>query len=328
MSTSVQALIEEAAHGDIRAAARLMTLAENAPTRWPELYVGLNHWPSPRMVVGVTGPPGSGKSVLVDRMLEACRTRFPDRRVGVIAVDPSSPYTGGAFLGDRVRMMRHATDPMIFIRSVASRGQAGGLAACVQSMVRIMGLVGCSDVFVETLGVGQSEVDVASVADLVVLTLAPGQGDSIQLLKSGLLEAADFFVVNKSDQEGADLLYRQLLQTLQMRRSRGSSGKQPDVHLISAKQGQGVTDLLEGLERTCARDQEMWQMRRREAVLKEVRDLIVEEARNRLSRLLADDGVAERDVQLVLRGERTIASIAEELVDHLVAKERSRRIPV
>lgn len=325
MTTDVQALIDEAAHGQIRAAARLMTLAENTPTRLPELYVGLDRWPSPRMVVGVTGPPGSGKSVLVDRLLEACRTRAPDRRIGVIAVDPSSPYTGGAFLGDRVRMMRHATDPLIFIRSVASRGQAGGLAACVQSLVRIMGLVGCSDVFIETVGVGQSEVDVASVADLVILTLAPWQGDSIQLLKSGLLEAADLFVVNKSDQEGADLLYRQLLQTLQMRQS---PGKHLDVHLLSAKEGMGVSNLLETLERFCARDQETWQTRRRETVKIEIRHLILEAVRDRMSRLLEDDGLAERDIQLVLRGERTITSLAEELVDRLVAKERSRRIPV
>jgi LAO/AO transport system kinase len=172
----------------------------------------------PRLVLGITGAPGSGKSSLTDQLASEFRARYPDRRIGIIAVDPSSPFTGGALLGDRVRMMRHATDPLVFIRSLASRGHLGGLALGARGVVRVMGLLGCDVVLIETVGVGQSEVEVAQIADLVMVVLAPGQGDSIQMLKAGLMEAGDLFVVNKADRDGADSLMQNLLSMLQLSR--------------------------------------------------------------------------------------------------------------
>jgi LAO/AO transport system kinase len=132
------------------------------------------------------------------------RQRYPDRKLGVLAVDPSSPFTGGAVLGDRVRMMRHATDPNVFIRSLATRGHLGGLTLGVRGMLRVMGLIGCDLVLLETVGVGQSEVEVAGVADLVMVVMAPGQGDSVQMLKAGLMEVGDIFAINKADRPDGD----------------------------------------------------------------------------------------------------------------------------
>jgi LAO/AO transport system ATPase len=203
----------------VRAAARLMSLVTDRPQRLAELLAGCRDWPQPRMVLGVTGAPGSGKSTLVDRLALEYRRRFPDRRLGIVAVDPSSPFTGGAVLGDRVRMMRHATDPMVFIRSLASRGRLGGLALGAKGVVRVLGLAGCDVVIAETVGVGQSEVEIAQNADLVVVVLAPGQGDGVQMLKAGLLEAGDLFVVNKADRPEAAAMHHELLAMLIRNRS-------------------------------------------------------------------------------------------------------------
>lgn len=163
--------------GSTRAAARLMSLLEDQPARIPALYAGLADWPEPRMVLGITGPPGAGKSTLVDQMIILYRKSHPQSWVGVIAVDPSSPFTGGAVMGDRVRMMRHATDSKVFVRSLASRGHLGGLTLGVKGVSRVMGLMECELILIETVGVGQSEMEVAGIADLVAIILAPGQGD-------------------------------------------------------------------------------------------------------------------------------------------------------
>jgi LAO/AO transport system ATPase len=228
LTDQLQQLIEKASQRGpkaVRPAARLMSVLEDEPTRLPALLraaaqvLGVSdpaELPQPQALVGITGAPGSGKSTLTDAMITNYRKRHPDRRVGVIAVDPSSPFTGGAVLGDRVRMMKHASDPMVFVRSMASRGHLGGLSLGVKGVVRAMGLLGCDLVIIETVGVGQSEVEIAQVADTVLVVLAPGQGDSVQLLKAGLMEIGDWFVVNKADREGARQLYSQLLSALHM----------------------------------------------------------------------------------------------------------------
>lgn len=342
-----------------RAAAKLMSVMTNQPQRLGELLAGSREWPQPRLVLGVTGAPGSGKSTITDHLAAEFRDRFPDRQLGIVAVDPSSPFTGGALLGDRVRMMRHATDPHVFIRSLASRGHLGGLALGARGVVRVMGLIGCDVVIVETVGVGQSEVEIAQNADLVVVVLAPGQGDSVQMLKAGLLEAADLFVVNKSDREGADLLHQQLLSMLQRQRLAqldlaqpideplscsgpaimGSHGPveatpapavrsavdaaSPPVFRCSALKHEGISQLMEELEGWTARQSAAWQARRRDQTVEEIRLAVLEEVRRRISAQLAPDRPGVRELERVIDGSRSVSAVVEELLIEAAGARRT-----
>ncbi|MDP6778892.1 MAG: methylmalonyl Co-A mutase-associated GTPase MeaB [Candidatus Latescibacteria bacterium] len=256
----------------VRAAARLMSVLEDDPGRLADFSravaaAGQDHAPragadEARLVLGVTGPPGSGKSTLTDALIAEYRTRHPSRRVGAIAVDPSSPFTHGAVLGDRIRMMRHATDPMVFIRSLASRGHLGGLSRGVAGVRRVMELIGCDPVLIETVGVGQNEIEVTRIADLVMVVLAPGQGDGVQMLKAGLLEIGDMFVVNKADQPAAGELRRQLAAALELRGGPGSKPGPVHTCLVSALSGDGVAGLTDALERITEEQHRSWRENR------------------------------------------------------------------
>jgi LAO/AO transport system kinase len=312
----LDALVEAAAFGDgpqrTRAAGRLMTLLEEAPHRLPELYRQLPHerWARPRLVLGITGAPGSGKSTLVDAIVFELRRLAPDRRVGVIAVDPSSPFTGGAVLGDRVRMTRNATDPLVFIRSLATRGHLGGLSLGVKGVLRVMSLIGCDVVIVETVGVGQSEVEVARVADHVAVVLAPGAGDSIQMLKAGLMEVGDLFIINKADAAGAETLHRSLLQALGLVAAENTA--RPEVLLTSANLGDGVPELVEHLlrlERVGSTPDNGNAGARQDARL-DVRESVLEAARRRLERAL--DGDTAR-LDRILSGEVPVEMVVQQL---------------
>ncbi|MDA8425425.1 MAG: methylmalonyl Co-A mutase-associated GTPase MeaB, partial [Treponema sp.] len=193
--------------GDMRAVARLISGLENADPAAEAVLRALRGGGQSH-VVGITGPPGSGKSTLTDKLIGALRSR--DLRVGVLAVDPSSPFTGGAILGDRLRMQHHATDEGVFIRSLASRGTLGGLSRATAASVRVLEAAGYDWIVVETVGVGQSEVDIVKLADTVVLVSVPGLGDDIQVIKAGIMEIGDIFVVNKSDRDGADRVVREI----------------------------------------------------------------------------------------------------------------------
>ena len=334
----------------IRPAARLMTLLEDEPERLPELFRAVSAMGGleaggrgtaalsrlqPRLLVGVTGAPGSGKSTLVDALIREYRRRWPDRRLGVIAVDPSSPFTGGAVLGDRVRMMRHATDPMVFVRSVASRGHLGGLSLGVKGIVHVLGLAGCDAVFLETVGVGQSEVEVARVADLVLIVLAPGQGDSVQLLKAGLMEVGDLFVVNKADRPDAERLLGQLLATLRLDDLSDDEGHhapgaddpsarvagQPhpadageNVLLASAADGRGVGAIVDRVEALALRDRDRWLARREAAIATEVREAVIEAATRRIEEVLGDETAARQLAGRVIDGAATIEEVADRLI--------------
>jgi LAO/AO transport system kinase len=318
-------LIEAAAHGHgarrTRAAARLMTVLEAEPQRLAELFRHLpqSQWLRPRLVLGITGAPGTGKSTLVDATVAELRQRFPSRMVGVIAVDPSSPFTGGAVLGDRVRMMRHATDPLVFIRSLATRGHLGGLSLGVKAVLRVMALLGCDVVLIETVGVGQSEIEVARVADRVGVVLAPGAGDSVQMLKAGLMEVGDVFVVNKADTEGADALHRSLIQTLGVAAAAHGNGAggpagprrgRPEVLLTSAGDGRGITGLVDWMMR---QQLEPDGSRTVDSAEADVRDAVLEAARRRLDVKLA----AEPELLAAVLGG---AATVDELVDRLLAE--------
>lgn len=194
--------------GDVRSVARLITLLENGEKEAFGALNALKEYSGRAQVIGITGPPGSGKSTLTDKLISEFRAR--GKRVGVLAVDPSSPFSGGAILGDRLRMQDHATDPGVFIRSLASRGALGGLSKATASAVRVLDAAGYDIVIIETVGVGQSEIDIVKVADTVVLISVPGLGDDIQVIKAGIMEIGDIFVVNKSDREGADRVVREI----------------------------------------------------------------------------------------------------------------------
>ncbi|CAJ1499482.1 methylmalonyl Co-A mutase-associated GTPase MeaB [[Mycobacterium] burgundiense] len=227
-------LMTAARAGSIRAAGRLLSLVEG-PRRAEALAVVEQYEPATVRVVGVTGPPGAGKSTTVGALVGAYRER--GLRVAVLAVDPSSPYSGGALLGDRIRMVAHINDPQVLIRSVASRGHLGGLAAVVPAAIRLLAALDYDVVFLESVGVGQSEVEISAVADPTVVILNPGAGDAIQAAKAGLLEVADLVVVNKADRDGADQTVRDL----------HAETAAPILKLVAA-QGEGLPELVEAIE--------------------------------------------------------------------------------
>ncbi|MGZ5362837.1 MAG: methylmalonyl Co-A mutase-associated GTPase MeaB [Mycobacterium sp.] len=229
---TIDELIEAARGGSTRAAGRLLSLVESR--RRGEVLDSLGAVSAPR-VVGVTGPPGAGKSTTVGALVSAYRER--ELRVAVLAVDPSSPYSGGALLGDRIRMAAHINDSDVLIRSVATRGHLGGLAAAVPAAIRLLAALSYDLVVLETVGVGQSEIEIAAIADPTIVILNPGAGDAVQAAKAGLLEVADIVVVNKADREGADQTVRDLK----------AETKAPILKLVAAE-GQGIPELVEVIE--------------------------------------------------------------------------------
>ena len=208
-------LVDRMLAGDRTALARLMTLVEGRAAAVPEIMSRVYARTGHAHVVGITGPPGAGKSTLVDRL--ATHLRTAGRRVGIVAVDPSSPFSGGAVLGDRIRMQSHFLDPGVFIRSISTRGSHGGIPRATRDIVRLFDAFGMDVVLVETVGVGQTELDIMQLATTVVVVLVPEAGDAVQVMKAGLLEIADVFVVNKSDRDGADRIEQELTQMLGMR---------------------------------------------------------------------------------------------------------------
>lgn len=243
---ALEALVEQARAGRSRSIGRLISLVENHDRRLATLMARLAADTGRARVIGLTGSPGVGKSTTVAALVTALRER--DERVAVLAVDPSSPFSGGALLGDRVRMQAHALDPGVFIRSMATRGHLGGLAVAAPQAIRVLDAAGFDTVLVETVGVGQSEVDVAGQVDATLVLLAPGMGDGIQAAKAGVLEIGDLFVVNKADRDGAHVVVREL-RTMIALAQRGPEDWKPPVLTTSAADGTGVPELLTELDR-------------------------------------------------------------------------------
>jgi len=243
---SVPDLVARARAGEARSVARLISLVEDESPLLREVAAALAAHPGHGHVVGITGAPGVGKSTLTSALVTALRAH--DRRVGVLAVDPSSPFTGGALLGDRVRMQDHTLDPEVFIRSMASRGHLGGLAWSTPQALRVLDAAGCDDLLVETVGVGQSEVEVAGLADTTLVVLAPGMGDGIQAAKAGLLEVGDVYVVNKADRDGAQQVRRDL-RTMLSHAARGEGDWTPPIVATVAQQGGGLEEVVAEVER-------------------------------------------------------------------------------
>jgi len=269
-----------------RAIARAISLVEDGDDGLPAVSAGVFPHTGSAATIGLTGAPGVGKSTIATALVRTARAN--DRRVAVLAIDPTSPYTGGALLGDRVRMQEHATDPDVFIRSMATRGHLGGMALAAPEAVRILDAAGFDLVIVETVGVGQAEIDVAAATDTTLVVLAPGLGDAIQMAKAGILEVADVFVVNKADRDGAAEVQRELRQMLHLGAARPWD---PPVLATVASDGTGIDELWADIERHHA-----WLVStgalavdREAAVVHEVRALAAERLASSVQAQLADD---------------------------------------
>ncbi|MEK9737765.1 MAG: methylmalonyl Co-A mutase-associated GTPase MeaB [Candidatus Nanopelagicales bacterium] len=308
MTDTVTDLVERARTGEARAIARLISMVEDGSPQLPDMLSALRGGGT-AYVVGVTGAPGVGKSTVTNALVTAYRERGD--RVAVLAVDPSSPFTGGALLGDRIRMQEQAGDSGVYIRSMASRGQLGGLAAATPQAVRVLEAAGFDVVLVETVGVGQSEVDIAATADATVVLLAPGMGDGIQAAKAGILEIGDILCVNKADREGAASTVREVRQMLQLGGNR--DGWKPVVVTSVAAQD-AVADLLAALD-----DRRAWlgegdhlARRRRQRARGEVLALGLGGLRGRLEERLSGAHLA--DIDAVAEGSMSPYEAAERLL--------------
>ena len=307
-------LLDRAQDGDPRAVARLISLVEKDSPDLRQVAAALSPRAGHAEVVGLTGAPGVGKSTTTDALVTALRA--VGRRVGVLAVDPSSPFSGGALLGDRVRMQDHATDPGVFIRSMASRGQLGGLSAAVPQALRVLDASGCDVVLVETVGVGQAEVEIASLADTTLLVLAPGMGDGIQAAKAGIIEIADVFVVNKADRDGADQVARDLryMQSLGGRHSDAGAWRPPIVK-TSAARGEGIQDVLAaiGKHQAWLQDHDELGRRRRARAATEIEALAVGAVRQRFAEVHGSAALTAAAARVVA-GETDPYAAAEDLI--------------
>jgi LAO/AO transport system kinase len=309
-----QSWIEQLRSGDARTLARAISIVENRSPGWSELLKALFPQSGHARILGLTGAPGAGKSTLVDQL--AKRYRKENRTVGIIAVDPTSPYTGGAILGDRIRMQDHFSDPGIYIRSMATRGSLGGLARATADVASVMDASGRDLIMIETVGVGQDEVDIVRLADVTVVILVPGMGDDVQSIKAGIMEIADIFVINKSDREGTERVEREIraLQSLAIR----SDHWTPPIVKTVASDGTGINDLVAAIADYEAYLQEEnlvlqhkienWQ----ERLIEMLRDALLEKAREQM-----EDGNVARYAAEVAEHKRDPYTLVEEIVGKL-----------
>ncbi len=317
----MQNLAERLLSGDRRALARMVTLIENESPQARRYLAELHQHAGKAHIVGVTGAPGAGKSTLVTHIVRELRRR--DRKVGVVAVDPTSPFTGGAILGDRIRMMELAGDPHVFIRSMASRGSLGGLSASTRDVVRAMDAAGYNPIIIETVGTGQAEVEVMRAAQTVLVVSAPGMGDEVQAIKAGILEIADIFVVSKADKPGADQTVAELAMLLSLDPNRRLHDKSKPYWRIpvlktSAIKDQGITQLVDAIEqhREYLVESGMLAHRAQRQVRSEVEALVVHAVMHALREELPEDEWQKLLEDITTR-ERDPYSVAGELQERI-----------
>ncbi len=299
--------------GDRRTLARLITLLEQGDPNATEVLKSIDPHTGRAYVIGVTGPPGAGKSTIVDRLTELVRSQ--GLTAAVVGVDPTSPFSGGAFLGDRIRMQRHSLDSGVFIRSVASRGHSGGLPRVVKAVVRLLDASGSDVIFVETVGVGQSELGVVDVADTVLVALMPESGDAIQALKAGVMEIADIFLVNKADRDGAAQMAAAVTGALHL--ASGQPDWAPPVLLTAANSGQGIHDLWDKIQehRDYLTSASLLPMRRAERRQREFLETVEDEMARRFRELVKRDPGLIAALTEVAEGKAEPYSAALRLLD-------------
>jgi LAO/AO transport system kinase len=285
------ALSDRVLAGDARAIARAISLIEDEAPEGAALVRRIFERTGRAYLVGVTGPPGAGKSTLVDKLTASFRAA--GRTVGVLAVDPTSPFTGGAILGDRVRMQAHASDAGVFIRSMATRGHLGGVARATSEVALVLDAAGTEIVLIETVGVGQDEVDIVRTADVSIVTFVPGAGDDVQALKAGIMEIADIFVVNKADRDGADRTVASIESVLSLQ-SFGPGEWRPPILKTEATTGKGVPELVEAIERFRAHTAAVQGRRRRARAEWRLRELIGQRFLQHVEQRVLQEGEFER----------------------------------
>lgn len=308
-------MIKEIRRGNARAIAKAISLAENDPVAAQKLMRQVFARRKDAVILGVTGAPGTGKSTLVDQLIG--RLRSSGRKIGIVAVDPSSPFSGGAILGDRIRMMRHSADTNVFIRSMATRGHLGGLAKATGEAIAIFEAAGKDFVLVETVGVGQDEVEVVKLADLVVVVLTPDAGDEIQAFKAGIMEIADIFVINKADHPGSEKMERQLRAMLDL--GLADKDKPPVVKTVATK-GKGIDEVISEVDRLMGkRDRRAQEVRRKRLLAWMLRDVTREKIDLLISRDIPDSVFMEFVDQIYHR--RTDPyTVADKLIARLKEK--------
>jgi LAO/AO transport system kinase len=311
LTQDTQSQIARLCAGDTRALAQAISAVENRAAGWSDLLKALFPHTGKARVLGITGAPGAGKSTLVDQLAKHYRKQ--NQTVGIIAVDPTSPYTGGAILGDRIRMQDHHSDPGIYIRSMATRGSLGGLARATADAATILDASGRDLIMIETVGVGQDEIDIVRLADVTIVILVPGMGDDVQTIKAGIMEIADNFVINKSDREGAERVEREIraMQSLSTRHDRWT----PPIVKTVATDGVGIQELAEAIadyeaylkneNLVLKKNVENWQ----ERLVEMLRDAMLEKARAQLDR-----GSLERYASEIAEHKRDPYSLVEEIV--------------
>jgi len=279
-------LVERILTGDTRAVARAISWIENEHPEKEALINALYPYGGKAVVWGITGPPGSGKSSLVNLIIQ--HERAKGKKIAVIAVDPSSPFSGGAILGDRIRMQKHATDAGVFIRSMASRGHLGGIAGATSDAIKVLDAAGFDLILIETIGVGQTEIEIVELSDIVLLVLVPGLGDEIQALKAGVMEIGDVFVINKSDKDDAFRVKAEVEYVLHLKDDYDPQNQNP-VFMTSALRNEGVAELADGVEAYFAKIAANGQLeqKRKRRIADEIRNIINSKLRERLFRYLS-----------------------------------------
>jgi LAO/AO transport system kinase len=322
LASTSTSLLDSLRNGDARALARAISIVENRAAGWSELLKAIFPQTGRAQIIGLTGAPGAGKSTLVDQLAKHYRKQ--NQTVGIIAVDPTSPYTGGAILGDRIRMQDHFSDPGIYIRSMATRGSLGGLARATADVATVLDASGRDLIVIETVGVGQDEVDIVRLADITIVILVPGMGDDVQSIKAGIMEIADIFVINKSDREGAERVEREIraLQSLAIRSDQWT----PPIVKTVASESKGIDDLvaaiadyrefLKSKNLVLQHKVENW----RERLVEMLHDALLEKARAELGDGRIDEYAAE-----IAEHKRDPYTLVEEIVERLSKEESGVR---